>query len=312
MTGEFPHVPVLYREAIEALKPKDGASYVDCTVGAGGHAEGLLEAAGPNARLLGLDADPDALAIAHQRLARFGDRVRLLNVSFRSLADTARSAGFLPVDGVLFDLGLSSMQLDRFPRGFSFQREEPLDMRFDPRQARTAADIVNTASELELRRMLYDFGEESHAAAIARAIVRQRSIKRIDTTKDLAEIVVRVMGPRRGGKHSATKTFQALRIAVNEELQSLREALPQALEILTKGGRLAVISFHSLEDRIVKEFMREESSRCICPPGLPVCVCGKQATLRLISRKPMVASAEELERNPRSRSAKLRVAEKIV
>ncbi len=312
MTGEPFHISVLYRESIEALSPRDGASYIDCTTGAGGHAEGILEAAGPGARLLGLDADPDALAIARQRLARFGDRVTLVNVNFRTLAETARENGFVPADGVLMDLGLSSMQLDRSPRGFSFQRDEPLDMRFDPRQTVTAADIVNGADELELRKILYEYGEESFAAAIARAIVRRRSTRRIETTKELAEVVARVMGPRRGGKHSATKTFQALRIAVNEELQSLREALPQALGVLAKGGRLAVISFHSLEDRIVKEFMRQEASPCICPPGLPVCVCGKRPTVRLISRKPIVPGAEEIDRNPRARSAKLRVAEKIV
>ncbi len=312
MTGEEFHVPVLYRETIEALKPRDGARYVDCTVGAGGHAAGLLEAAGPTARLLGLDADPDALAIARERLARFGDRVELVNVNFSRLAETAGEAGFVPADGVLMDLGVSSMQLDRSPRGFSFQRAEPLDMRFDPRQPLTAADIVNGASEAELRRMLYEYGEESHAAAIARAIVRRRAAVRIETSADLAGVVEKVMGPRRGGRHSATKTFQALRIAVNRELENLREALPQALEILAKGGRLAVISFHSLEDRIVKEFMRQEAAQCICPPGLPVCVCGKQATVKLVSRKPIVASPEEVARNPRARSAKLRVAEKIV
>jgi 16S rRNA (cytosine1402-N4)-methyltransferase len=312
MTGETFHIPVLYRESIEALRPRDGASYIDCTVGAGGHAEGLLEAAGPRARLLGLDADPDALAIARERLARFGGRVRLINTNFRTLAETARENGFVPADGVLFDLGMSSMQLERSPRGFSFQRDQPLDMRFDPRQRLTAADIVNSASEVELRRMLHEYGEESRAAAIARAIVRRRSTSRIETTKQLAETVAGAIGQYRGGKHPATKTFQALRIAVNEEMQSLREALPQALEILAKGGRLAVISFHSLEDRIVKEFMRYEASQCICPPGLPVCVCGKQPTIKLVSKKPIVPSAREVELNPRARSAKLRVAEKIV
>ncbi len=307
-----PHIPVLFRETIEALKPRDGARYVDCTVGAGGHAVGIMEAAGHSTRLLGLDADPDALAIARERLARFGDRVTLANTNFRRLAEVAAEAGFVPVQGVLMDLGISSMQLDRSPRGFSFQREEPLDMRFDPRQSVTAADIINTASEADLRRILYEYGEESYGAAIARAIVRRRTSRPIETTADLAALVVGVMGPRRGGKHSATKTFQALRIAVNQELESLRETLPQALEILDKGGRLAVISFHSLEDRIVKEFMRHEASECECPPGLPVCVCGKQASVRLITRKPVVAGPEELGRNPRARSAKLRVAEKII
>ncbi|MHB0867889.1 MAG: 16S rRNA (cytosine(1402)-N(4))-methyltransferase RsmH [Chloroflexota bacterium] len=312
MTGERLHVSVLYRESIEALQPRDGGRYVDCTLGAAGHAEGILEAAGPTGRLLGLDADPDALATARERLARFGDRVTLVNVNFRHLAQTVGETGFVPVDGVLMDLGLSSMQLERSTRGFSFQRAEPLDMRFDPREPVTAADIVNGASEAELRKMLYEYGEESYAPAIARAIVRRRAIKPIETTADLAELVTGVMGPRRGRRHSATKTFQALRIAVNRELESLREALPQALEILARGGRLAVISFHSLEDRIVKEFMRREAAQCICPPGLPVCVCGKQATVKLVSRRPIVPGPEEVAANPRARSAKLRVVEKIV
>lgn len=312
MTIDSFHVPVLHSEVIKALKPRDGGRYVDCTVGAGGHAEGILDAAGPSARLLGLDADPEALSIARERLARFGDRVTLVNVNFRHLAEVARQTGFVPADGVLMDLGLSSMQLERFSRGFSFQRAEPLDMRFDPTQPLTAADIVNRASEAELRKMLYEYGEESYAPAIARAIVRRRAIKPIETTTELADLVAGVMGPRRGGRHSATKTFQALRIAVNRELENLREALPQALEILAKGGRLAVISFHSLEDRIVKEFMRQEASQCICPPGLPVCVCGKQATVRLVTRKPIVPGPEEVASNPRARSAKLRVVEKIV
>lgn len=312
MTEGDSHAPVLYREVIGALQPRDGGRYVDGTVGAGGHAAGILEAAGPNARLLGLDADPDALAIAARVLARFGDRVRLVNQNFRHLADVAKAEGFVPADGVLLDLGVSSMQLDRSPRGFSFRTEAPLDMRFDPRQPVTAADIVNGATEAELRRMLYEYGEERAAPRIARAIVQRRATKLVETTTELAEIVARVVGPRREGIHPATRTFQALRIAVNQELESLREALPQALEILAKGGRMAVIAFHSLEDRIVKEFMRREASECICPPGLPVCVCGKQPTLRIVHKKPITPGPEELQRNPRARSAKLRVAEKII
>ena len=284
---------------------------MDCTVGGGGHAVGILEAAGPRARLLGLDADPDALAVARQVLAGFGERVRLVNENFRHLAEVARDAGFVPADGVLLDLGVSSMQLERSPRGFSFQREAPLDMRFDPRQSITAADIVNGASERELRTMLYEYGNERNAARIARAIVQRRATRRIETTTDLVKVVVDVVGPHRGGIHPATRTFQALRIAVNRELDNLREALPQAVDILARGGRLAVISFHSLEDRIVKEFMRREASECVCPPGLPACVCGKQPTLRLVGRKPIAPMPEEVARNPRARSAKLRVAEKI-
>ena len=305
------HTPVLFAEAIESLLPMDGARYVDCTVGAGGHAAALLDAAGPRARLLGLDADPDDLAVALQSLAGFGERVRLVNANFRNLAEVADSEQFLPVDGVLFDLGMSSIQLEGSSRGFSFQRDAPLDMRFDPRQPTTAADIVNGAGEAELRKMLYEYGNERNAPRVARAIVKRRGAKRIETTKELSDLVISVLGPRREGIHSATKTFQALRIAVNEELESLREALPQALSILSKGGRLSVISFHSLEDRIVKEFMRYEASTCICPPGLPVCVCGKHATLKLIHRKPITPRPEELRLNPRARSAKLRVAEKI-
>ena len=306
------HVPVLYREVLDALRPRDYGLYVDGTVGAGGHAAGILEAAGPNARLLGLDADPDALAVATRMLARFGDRVVLVNENFRHLADVARAKGFVPADGVLLDLGVSSMQLDQSKRGFSFRADAPLDMRFDPRQNVTAADIVNSASESELRKILYEFGEERAAPRIARAIVRRRETKRIESTAELAEIVAKAVGARRGGINPATKTFQALRIAVNRELENLREALPQAVEILAKGGRLAVIAFHSLEDRIVKEFMRYEASSCVCPPGLPVCVCGKQPTLKIVNKKPIVPGPEELSRNPRARSAKLRVAEKIV
>ncbi len=311
MATDDQHTPVLYRETIEALQPRDRAQYVDCTVGAGGHAAGILQAAGPAARLLGMDADPDALAIARVTLAPFGERVVLVNANFRELAETASNTGFVPADGILFDLGMSSMQLDRSPRGFSFQREAPLDMRFDPRQPTTAADIVNQAAEEDLRRILYQYGEERMAPRIARAILRRRATRPIETTTDLAAIVAGVAGPHRGGIHPATRTFQALRIAVNQELESLREALSQAVEILAAGGRLVVISFHSLEDRIAKEFLRRESAECLCPPGLPVCVCGQQPRLRLVTRKPLSPGPEELRRNPRARSAKLRVAERI-
>jgi 16S rRNA (cytosine1402-N4)-methyltransferase len=312
MTMTNQHTPVLYLETIQSMQPRDGGSYVDCTVGAGEHAAGLLDAAGPHARLLGIDADPDDLAIARERLAGYGGQVVLVNGNFRQLAQLAEDSGFTSVDGVLFDLGMSSIQLDRSLRGFSFQRDAPLDMRFDPRQPTTAADIVNSAGEAELRRMLYEFGDERYAPRVARAIVKRRETRKIETTKELSDVIVGVLGPRRDGINSATKTFQALRIAVNQELESLREALPQALQILGRGGRMAVIAFHSLEDRIVKEFTRYEASTCICPPGLPVCVCGKQATLRLINRKPITAGSAELALNPRARSAKLRVIEKII
>lgn len=306
------HIPVLFRETIEALRPRDGGRYVDCTLGAGGHAAGILEAAGPEARLLGLDADPGALDVARERLTRFGDRVVLVNANFAQLAEVARRNGFERVDGVVMDLGISSMQLDLSERGFSFQRDARLDMRFDPKQPVTAADIVNDASEEELRRILYEYGEERNAPRIARAIVSRRASKRIETTEDLALSIRRVVGPHRGGLNPLTRTFQALRIAVNRELDSLRDSLPQVVDVLDRGGRMAVISFHSLEDRIVKEFTRRESALCVCPPGLPVCVCGQQPTLKLVNRKPIIPSEEEMRRNPRARSAKLRVAEKIV
>jgi 16S rRNA (cytosine1402-N4)-methyltransferase len=306
------HIPVLYRETIDALRPRDGGRYIDCTLGAGGHAAGLLEAAGSQARLLGLDADPGALEVAREKLSRFGDRVVLANANFSRLAEVARKHGFAEVDGVVMDLGISSMQLDLSERGFSFQREAPLDMRFDPTQPVTAADIVNDASEEELRRILYEYGEERNAPRIARAIVSRRASKRLETTEDLAVSIRRVVGPHRGGLNPLTRTFQALRIAVNRELDSLRDALPQVVDVLDRGGCMAVISFHSLEDRIVKEFTRRESALCVCPPGLPVCVCGQQPTLKLVNRKPIIPSEEEMRRNPRARSAKLRVAEKIV
>lgn len=309
---EAQHVPVLFAETIESLNPRDGDRYVDCTVGAGGHAARLLGAAGPRARLLGIDADPDDLAVARAALARFGDRVELVQGNFANLARLVAEAGFQPADGVYFDLGVSSMQLDRPGRGFSFQREAPLDMRFDPGQPLSAADLVNEAPESELRKMLYELGNERRAPAITRAIVRQREKRRIETSTELAEVIVHAVGPRSEGVHSATKTFQALRIAVNRELENLKAALPQAVDVLARSGRLAVISFHSLEDRIVKEFMRREASSCICPPGLPVCVCGKQATVKLVSRRPIVPGPEEVAANPRARSAKLRVVEKIV
>ena len=306
------HLSVLLRESVEALAPRDGGSYVDCTVGAGGHAAAILQAAGPRARLLGLDADPEALALARERLASFGGRVTLVNSNFRYLAPVAGEAGFVPADGVLFDLGVSSMQLDRAARGFSFQREAPLDMRMDPRQPVSAADIVNKASEPELREILWQYGEERNAVRIVRAILRARARKYLETTTELADVVSAAQRGWRGGIHPATRTFQALRIAVNGELDALKEALPQALEILARGGRLAVISFHSLEDRIVKDFMRREASECICPPGLPICVCGKRSTLKILTRKPVMPKAEEVERNPRARSARLRIAEKVV
>lgn len=308
-TGEQePHQPVLYQEIILALEPKPGGIYVDGTLGAGGHAWGILQASEPDGRLLGLDLDPVALAIASERLAVFGDRAILRQASFTTLQEQLTAVGWEFVDGILLDLGLSSMQLDTPERGFSFQADAPLDMRFDPRNPQTAADLVNNLPEGELADVLYQFGEEHRSRQIARAIVRERPVS---TTKELAEIVARASRSRKRGIHPATRTFQALRIAVNRELQALEEVLPLAVAALRPGGRLAVIAFHSLEDRIVKQYFRLESRDCICPPEQPICTCEHQASLKEIVRRPIRPTEAEIERNPRARSARLRVAERI-
>ncbi len=258
-----------------------------------------------------MDADASAVARARAALSEFGERAVVVHDTYTNLLQVARAEGFLLVDGILLDLGLSSYQLEEAERGFSFQKEAPLDMRFDQRQPTTAADLVNSLSERELADIIFRYGEERRSRAIARAIVRERTARPITTTTRLAGLVAGVVHGRPGGIHPATRTFQALRVAVNEELAAVEEALPQAVEALAPGGRLAVISFHSLEDRIVKGFLRTEAAGCICPPGLPACVCGHRPRLALVTKKPIVASPEEQARNPRSRSAKLRVAERL-
>jgi 16S rRNA (cytosine1402-N4)-methyltransferase len=254
-----------------------------------------------------LDADPDALLHASKVLEPFGDRATLRVANFRQLGAVAAALDIREVDGILMDLGLSSRQLDDAERGFSFAQDGPLDMRMDRSRRESAADLVNTLSEAELSDILWQYGEERHSRRIARAIVAARPLV---TTGQLADLVARTVG-RREKIHPATRTFQALRIAVNEELESLSEALPKARDLLCPGGRLAVIAFHSLEDRLVKEFYRQEARACICPPELPVCVCQHQATLRVLTSKPVRPSADETARNPRSRSARLRVAERL-
>ena len=302
------HTPVLLGAVLDALRIRPGAWIVDATVGAGGHAAAMLEAAGPEGRLLGIDQDPQALALAGERLARFGPRVRLVHACFDQLAAVAAAEGMTAVDAILMDLGVSSMHLDDPARGFSFQKEGPLDMRMDPTHGGlTAADIVNTWEEEELADLLRRYGEERHHRRIARQIAQQRPFS---GTVELARAIEQVL-PRREKIHPATRTFQALRIAVNDELGALERALPQAVALLKPGGRLAVISFHSLEDRIVKRFLRQEATDCICPPGQPVCTCGHRATVRPVTRKPVTASAAEVAANPRSRSARLRAVEKL-
>ncbi|OQY36156.1 MAG: 16S rRNA (cytosine(1402)-N(4))-methyltransferase [Anaerolineaceae bacterium 4572_5.1] len=302
------HEPVLYREIIHALQPTSNGLYVDGTIGAGGHAYGILEASAPNGCLLGLDLDPAALDLARDRLENFGDRAVLVQDSYITMEQHINNLGWDAVDGILLDLGLSSMQLDTPARGFSFREDAPLDMRFDPSASLTAADLVNELPENELANIIYNYGEEKYSRKIARAIVAARPIH---TTQELASLVSKMLGRFGSRIHPATRTFQALRIAVNQELAAIETVLPIALGVLKPGGRLAVISFHSLEDRIVKQFFRYESRNCICPPELPICVCDHQAQLREIVRRPIRPEESEIKRNPRARSACLRVAEKL-
>lgn len=267
-----------------------------------------MEGSSPGGRLLGIDADPEALEIARRRLDPYGPAVTLVNDNFSRLEEICQAHGFAPVDGILLDLGLSSLQLDTAGRGFSFRMDAPLDMRFGPAQPATAADIVNGYPEEDLAAILRHYGEERHGRLIARRIVAARPIR---TTRELASIIEHLPGVTPGRIHPATRTFQALRIAVNRELDSLQEVLRQAVRVLAGGGRLVVISYHSLEDRMVKQFMREESRGCTCPPEVPVCACHHTPTLRLVHRRPITPGAAEIAENPRSRSAKLRAAERV-
>lgn len=303
-----PHKPVLYKEIIHALQPQAGGRYVDGTLGAGGHARGILEASAPDGQLLGLDVDPQALAIARETLAPYEHRVHLAQASYTTLSAQLKSLGWEAVDGIVLDLGASSMQFDTAERGFSFMQDAPLDMRFGPHATQTAADIVNSYSERELADLIYEYGEERDSRKIARAIVNKRPLH---TTRELVA-AIEAVSPRRGDRvHPATRTFQALRIAVNDELSSIESVLPQAVAALRSKGRLAVISFHSLEDRIVKEFFREQSKDLINPPYERIYEEERNAILKEVNRKPILPSEEETKDNPRARSAKLRIAEKI-
>jgi len=312
------HRPVLYQEVIHALRPEKKGRYVDCTVGAGGHAFGLLEASAPDGMLLGLDVDSNALELARRRLSQFEGRVILKKASYTRITEELHNIQWQSVNGILFDLGVSSMQLETPDRGFSFLSDAPLDMRFDHDNPYTAADLINNWSAEELTDIFQRYGEERYARQIAKEIIRQRPLL---TTQELAELVARVVRRGQAGLksrksptwriHPATRIFQALRIAVNKELQALEQALPQAMACLFSGGILAVISFHSLEDRIVKNYFQIESQDCICPPSQPVCTCGHHARLQKITRRPIRPKLEEIETNPRARSALLRVAMKI-
>lgn len=304
------HQPVLLTEVLQGLALQPGDEVIDATLGGGGHAAAMLQAIAPDGRLLGIDVDPTAVARCRQRLAREIEEGRavLVCANFARLREIAEAAGFTTVAGILLDLGVSSFQLAQAERGFSFQVTAPLDMRFDPSQGVPASELVNWLSEGELADLIYRYGEEPRSRRIARAIVKARPIR---DTLHLAEVVARAVGGRRGRIHPATRTFQALRIAVNQELDALTAALPQAISLLRPGGRIAVIAFHSLEDRIVKRFFQQESRDCICPPEMPACVCGHRATVRLITRQPQRPGEEEIARNPRSRSARLRIAERL-
>lgn len=300
------HVPVLFDEVLELLQPQPNGRYIDGTVGAGGHTAGLLQKSAPSGRVLVFDKDAEALAFARKQLKLFGDRVTYVHASYAEMGSLAPAHGFAQVDGILLDLGLSSRQLDDAQRGFSFMKEGPLDMRFDTSQGETAADLVNNLEEAALADIFWRYGEEKSSRKIARMIVAERPFT---TTTQLAEKIAQTVR-RRGRIHPATQVFQALRIAVNRELETVETGVMAALELLGQNGRLAVISFHSLEDRFVKQTFRRLSQDCICPPDQPVCTCGGVAKFRLITRKAVQASAEEIAQNSRSRSARLRVIEK--
>ena len=319
------HIPVLVKEVVEGLNVHSCGRYIDCTVGNGGHAAAILEHSLPGGVLLGIDADPEAIKVARKRLEPYGNAVQLVNDNFANLnmiyqkfsgdATLWPTSGPTPsspridlcVNGILFDLGLSSLQLEDGDRGFSFQQEGPLDMRFGPDQKLTAAEIVNKFPEFRIAQIIWMYGEEPHSRRIARQIVQSRPLS---TTLQLAKAVEKAMGGERGRIHPATRTFQALRIVVNQELVNLESALKQAVGLLAREGRLAVISYHSLEDRIVKQFMRRETTDCLCPPETPTCVCGHKARMSLYN-KVIKPGAAEIAANPRSRSAKLRVAKRL-
>jgi len=309
------HQPVLAEEVIEMLSPASGSLQIDATVGGGGHTERILEATTPDGRLLGLDADGAAIARVDARLRpRYGDRLVLRQANFRELKDVAPDAGFGAVDGMLFDLGLSSFQLVDTDRGFGIRAGGPLDMRFDTSRGVPAAELLATLDADELTALFRRFGEEPNARRIARAIVDARATSPVATSEELASLVERVSpgNPRvRRRIHPATRVFQALRIAVNEELDALQDGLAAAVDLLRPGGRLVVLSYHSLEDRIVKRFLDAERKGCICPPELPVCVCGRSPRLRLVTKPSLTPTDAEIAENPRARSARLRAAERM-
>ena len=310
--SEFHHVSVLLDECIEGLNIKPDGIYVDGTLGGAGHSSQIAKRL-TTGRLIGIDRDPVALKAAGERLAPYADRVTLVHSNFCEIASVLEELGISGVDGILLDLGVSSPQLDDGSRGFSYMADAPLDMRMNSEDSLSAYDVVNAWSQEELKRILYDYGEERYAPQIARAICNKREVSPIQTTLELVDVIRSAMpaAALREKQHPAKRSFQAIRIAVNDELGSVEKVMRDAIPALNPGGRLAIITFHSLEDRIVKNGMAAASKGCTCPPNFPVCVCGKKPQVKLVSRKPIVSSQEELDRNPRARSAKLRVCEKI-
>lgn len=311
---EFVHVPVLLEESMTMLHLRSGGVYVDCTMGGAGHSREILERSAPAGRLVAIDQDSQAVSTGRARLAPYGQRATVVQANFASLGRVLDQLDIPQADGFLFDIGVSSHQLDESSRGFSYMADAPLDMRMDPQAGtRTAADLVNRCSEQELIRIISDFGEENWAVRIARFIVEYRQRGEIETTGQLVEIIKAAIpaAARKEGPHPAKRTFQALRIAVNDELGVLERAVQVAVDRLAVGGRICVITFHSLEDRIVKQLFQKMAKGCTCPPNFPVCVCGNAPQLKIITRKPVLPSAGEVEANPRARSAKLRVAEKL-
>ncbi|MEA4812790.1 MAG: 16S rRNA (cytosine(1402)-N(4))-methyltransferase RsmH [Anaerolineaceae bacterium] len=303
-----PHRSVLYQECIAVLSPTSPKRYLDCTAGAGGDSWGILKASSPNGEVLALDLDPLAVSLTQARLAEYGLRAKVIHGSYRDAAQILQEIGWENVDGILLDLGVSSMQFDQIERGFSFRGDAPLDMRFDPGHGQSAAELIESSTESELADLLWKYGEERASRRIARAI---KAAGKVESTLQLAAIIRSATGRTQERQDPATRTFQALRIAVNAELQTLEAALPDLAALLKPGGRIAVISFHSLEDRIVKHFFKRESQNCVCPPEQPFCTCQHKASLKLVNRHPILPSEEEILENPRARSAKLRAAEKI-
>ena len=311
---EFAHIPVLYREIMDIMAPKAGETFVDCTLGGGGHSKGFLERTAPDGRLIGIDQDLEALAAAKKNLAQFGERVRYIHSNYENLSEILAAEAPEGVDGILFDIGVSSHQLDDAERGFSYMHDAPLDMRMDQNRDFSAYEVVNRYSEDELYRIIREYGEENWAKRIAQFIVEKRKIKAIETTGELVEVIKAAIPKkaRMDGSHPAKRTFQAIRIEVNSELEVLEKTIEQAVKNLKKGGRLGIISFHSLEDRIVKEKFKYLAAKCICPPEMPICYCNKVAEVKILTKKPVVAQADELESNSRAKSAKFRAVEKIV